>query len=124
METTNISVLVGRLTGGSTRRELADGRLRLGATVSGGEGADRWSVPVVVEARPGASADDRALAQLAGLDEGVEVLVVGRVRQRYFRAGGSTASRTEVVAAQVVPLRRRAQVQRLVDEVRRSLGPS
>ena len=118
MGTSNVSVLVGRLAGGATRRELADGRQRLGTTVTGGEGASRWSVPVVVEG------DDRALEVLAGLEEGTQVVVVGHVRQRFFRAGGATASRTEVVAANVVPLRRRAQPQRLVDEVRRSLGPS
>jgi len=30
------------------------------------------------------------------------MLVVGRVRRRFFRAGGSTQSRTEVVAEAVV----------------------
>lgn len=29
---------------------------------------------------------------------GAEVVVVGRVRRRFFRAGGATSSRTEVVA--------------------------
>ena len=37
------------------------------------------------------------------------VVVVGRVRRRFFRAGGATASRTEVVADRVVPARQRAR---------------
>jgi single-strand DNA-binding protein len=36
-------------------------------------------------------------------DAGVEVVVVGRVRRRFFRASGATASRTEVVAEVVLP---------------------
>src|SRR5687768_1715491 len=39
-----------------------------------------------------------------------EVVVVGRVRKRFFRVGGATQSRTEVVATRIVPARRRAQV--------------
>jgi single-strand DNA-binding protein len=39
-----------------------------------------------------------------------EVVVIGRVRKRFFRAGGATQSRTEVVASRIVPARRRAQV--------------
>jgi single-strand DNA-binding protein len=39
---------------------------------------------------------------------GEEVLVVGRVRRRFFRAGGATQSRTEVAATLAVPTRRAA----------------
>jgi single-strand DNA-binding protein len=35
---------------------------------------------------------------------GEELVVVGRVRRRFFRAGPSTQSRTEVVAETVLPL--------------------
>ena len=45
-----------------------------------------------------------------------EVVVIGRVRKRFFRAGGATQSRTEVVAARVVPARRRAQVTKVLDQ--------
>ena len=47
---------------------------------------------------------------LAAIVEGEEVLVVGTVQRRFFRAGGFTQSRTEVVPASVVPLRRRKSV--------------
>jgi single-strand DNA-binding protein len=46
---------------------------------------------------------------------GQELLVTGRVRRRFFRAGGVTQSRTEVVADRVVPTRRRAAVRRAVE---------
>jgi len=44
------------------------------------------------------------------LEQGDAVTVVGQVRRRFFRSGGSTQSRTEVVAELVVPNRRRKQV--------------
>lgn len=45
------------------------------------------------------------------LDEGEEVLVIGHVARRFFRAGGSTQSRTEVVAHRVVPTRQGKRVE-------------
>lgn len=40
-------------------------------------------------------------AAAARLGAGSEVVVTGEVRRRFFRAGGATASRTEVVADRV-----------------------
>jgi single-strand DNA-binding protein len=37
------------------------------------------------------------------LDADAAIVVIGRVRRRFFRAGGSTQSRTEVVAESIVP---------------------
>ncbi len=54
------------------------------------------SVPVVWHDAPPAA---------AALDAGDEVVVVGHVARRFFRAGGATQSRTEVVAHCVVPVR-------------------
>ena len=48
---------------------------------------------------------------------GLEVVVVGRVRRRFFRVGGATQSRTEVVAARVVPVRQRAKVRTAINAV-------
>ena len=42
-----------------------------------------------------------APARLPALGKGDEVVVVGAVRRRFFRAGGATMSRTEVVASTV-----------------------
>ena len=49
------------------------------------------------------------------LDVGDEVVAVGRVRRRFFRAGQSTQSRTEVVAEAVAPVRQRKRVLALVE---------
>ncbi len=45
-----------------------------------------------------------APAWAGALDADAAVLVIGRVRRRFFRAGGATQSRVEVVAERVVPL--------------------
>jgi single-strand DNA-binding protein len=72
--------------------------------------------------RPGAAADPvpvqwaQAPAWARALGAGDEVVVLGRVRRRFFRAGGVTQSRTEVVAARVVRATARARVRALVDE--------
>lgn len=52
---------------------------------------------------------------------GDEVLVVGQVRRRFFRSGGVTQSRTEVVASCVVPATRTAEVRKAVQRVRTAL---
>jgi single-strand DNA-binding protein len=41
-------------------------------------------------------------AWATALDAGTGVVVLGRVRRRFFRAGGVTQSRTEVVATKMV----------------------
>jgi single-strand DNA-binding protein len=48
--------------------------------------------------------------------DGERVVVLGGVRRRFFRVGGQTQSRTEVVATRIVPARRRAAVGRLLAE--------
>lgn len=49
------------------------------------------------------------------LEPGTEVLVLGRVRRRFFRAAGFTQSRTEVVAESVVPVRHPKKVRTVLD---------
>ena len=67
------------------------------------EGAERAeSVPVVIADPP---------ASVTTLDAGAEVVVVGHVARRFFRAGGLTQSRTEVVARTVVPVRSAKKVE-------------
>lgn len=43
------------------------------------------------------------------------VVVLGRVRQRFFRSGATTVSRTEVVVEELSPISRRAGVRRIVE---------
>ncbi len=46
---------------------------------------------------------------------GAEVIVRGRVRQRFFRSGEATVSRTEVIAEEIVLASRRPATAKLVD---------
>jgi single-strand DNA-binding protein len=55
-------------------------------------------------------------AWASALDAGAGVVVLGRVRRRFFRAGGVTQSRTEVIAARVVRSSARRRVQALREE--------
>jgi single-strand DNA-binding protein len=98
----NVVVLHGTLTRVPEVRVLASGE-RLVAyelRVRRGEGRAE-SVPVVWPDPPAAAAN---------LAEGAAVVVVGRVRRRFFRTGGATQSRTEVVADAVVGASQRARV--------------
>ncbi len=94
---TNLAVLVGTLSREPELRSLPSGDtvLALEVTVHPPGGAGE-SAPITWFAAPA-----RAAAWLVG----EELLVIGRIRRRFFRAGGSTQSRTEVVAARVVPTR-------------------
>lgn len=76
------------------------------ATARDGQAAD--AVPVRWEGPPGWASE---------LAPGDALGVVGRVRRRFFRAGGGTQSRTEVVADQVVRVRPGRRGRRAVDRV-------
>lgn len=96
----NLTVLVGTLSRPAELRSLPSGDAVLGLelTVRAG-GSPTESVPVSwFDPPPGA----------ARWGEGEELLVVGRTRRRWFRAGGATQSRTEVVATTAIPVRRAA----------------
>jgi single-strand DNA-binding protein len=56
------------------------------------------------------------------LSAGDEIVVVGHVRRRFFRVGGATQSRTEVVAAEVVPARQARRAERVVTRAAQLLG--
>ncbi len=97
----NLVVLVGTLSRDPDTRELPPGS-RLGGQVVSFDlttlDADgrAEAVPVACIDPPAAVAAHRA---------GEALVVTGRVRRRFFRAGGATQSRTEVVAEHVVPVR-------------------
>ena len=57
------------------------------------------------------------------LEAGTEVVVVGQVKRRYFRANGTTQSRTEVVAEAVVPARFVAKSSKAIERAIRLLEP-
>jgi single-strand DNA-binding protein len=71
-------------------------------------GGRALSVPVSVIDPP---------AWLDQLDEGDELIVIGAVRRRFFRAAGSTASRVEIEAEIVCRARDRRRSRRLANRV-------
>ncbi len=93
--TCNVVAVEGRLARPSELRVLPSGTELVGleVTVSREHGG--------AETVPVSWADAPAWAHELGAD--TAVVVVGRVRRRFFRAGGVTQSRTEVVADVVVP---------------------
>jgi len=103
---TNLCVLTGALARPPEVRTLPSGQVVVGleVRVHAPDGAAEV-VPVAVT-DPGRT--------VAALPAGTQVVVRGRVRRRFFRVGGATQSRTEVVAAEVVPSRQRARARRLV----------
>lgn len=54
---------------------------------------------------------------LERLEAGTEVLAIGRVVRRFYRAGGSTQSRTELVVDRIERLSRRTACRRMVEHV-------
>lgn len=97
----NMVILRGRLSRPPQRRALPSGDIVVAYEVTvprPGERAE--TVPVAWLEAPVSAAD-------LAVDE--EVVVVGRVRRRFFRSGGATQSRTEVAAERVVPTRHRVR---------------
>ena len=110
----NIVVLLARLSRPAEERQLPseDHLVQLEVTVAR-EGAKSESVPVVWFGAP---------AWAKTLDVNDEILVIGRVRRRFFRAGGATQSRTEVVAEQVVAARQARKAAAALGRARAILG--
>jgi single-strand DNA-binding protein len=104
----NVCILQGRLTRPPEQRVVGDGRslVTYEVAVDRPDGGPE-SVPVVWERAPAVAVD---------LDVDTQVVVVGRIRRRWFRAGGATQSRTEVVAEGVLPRRSTKRVAKLVGD--------
>jgi len=103
----NIVILRGVLTRPAEPRELPSGDTIVAYEVRiARDDGPAETVPVVWSAPKG-----RGLH-----DAGAEVVITGRVRRRFFRVGGATQSRTEVVAAAVVRASEVKRARRLVDE--------
>ena len=98
----NVVVLAGRLSGPPIDRVLESGTRLLSLQVTTQAPDERAESVPVAWFDPQAGALD--------MEEGDEVVVVGRVRRRFFRTGAGTQSRTEVVADRIVPARRAASV--------------
>ena len=110
---TNVVVLIGRLARPALLRQLPSGDSLVEYQITvprPGQRAD--SVPVVWEHPPPAA---------TAYDTDDEVLVLGRVRRRFFRAGARTESRTEVVAERVVGARQAKRVRAALEAVQAQL---
>lgn len=118
LSVTNLVLLRGHLSSAPRVRSLPSGSelVQLEITTSPSDASPACSVPVVWFDPPARSGIGCATPG------GTEVVVAGHVRRRYFRAGGVTQSRTEVVAATVVPTTRVRTVERVVAGVIAALG--
>lgn len=110
---TNLAVLRGCVRGEPVIRTLPSQstvlQFDLTTTIAGDDRTSTISVPV--------SWTDPSTAATALVTDGVELVVIGSVRRRFFRVGGVTQSRTEVVADSAIPTRRRKQVAAALDRV-------
>jgi single-strand DNA-binding protein len=114
MEAVNLSVLRGPISGPPEVRALKSGRriATLAVRTPAGDGK-HTSVPVTVWDPP---------AWVETLEPDEDVLVVGRVRRRFFRtATGGNGSRTDVEAEAVAPARDRRRLAALLRRVDREL---
>lgn len=105
---TNVVVLRGRLTRPAALRSLPSGDQLVELEVSIRRDGERAETAPVVWPQAPASA--------LALDVDQDVLVLGRVRRRFFRSGGATQSRTEVVADLVVPASQARRVKGALDQ--------
>ncbi|MEI7548337.1 MAG: hypothetical protein WCK21_09810 [Actinomycetota bacterium] len=108
----NLVVLQGVLSSAPVSRALASGSVVVSLELTTSMEGVAASVPVAWFDPPGE----------VGWGPGDELFVLGSVRRRFFRSGGSTQSRTEVVATEVVAATRRRQVQRLLQRAIGRLG--
>ena len=112
----NLAVLRGTLTTDPHERPLPSGAVAVQfdvRTLLGG-GPATTTVPV--------SWIDPPATDRAALVAGGEIVVIGTVNRRFFRVGGATQSRTEVIAESVVPQRRTRSVRSAIARAVDSLG--
>lgn len=118
MPPVNLAVLRGALSKTAEARLLSDGSTvwELDVMIRQ-EGRTSGSVPVSWAAPP-------AGADPASWSTGDELLVVGSVRRRFYRAGGATVSRTDVLAEAVVPARQRKRSAAVLADALACLQPT
>jgi len=104
----NLAIVRGYLTRDPELRELPSGTCVANYDVSVRDVSPAESVPVAWHDPP---------PTWAAMEAGDEVVVTGRIRRRFFRAGNGTASRTELIADRVVPARHAKRVRALLEKV-------
>jgi single-strand DNA-binding protein len=103
----NVVVLRGRLSRPPEPRDLPSGETVVQLEITIPRPGDKAETAPIVWHNPPSRAYN--------LDVGREIVVLGRVRRRFFRAGGLTQSRTEVVAEEVVNARQARRIEALID---------
>ena len=101
LEALNVAVVRGTCSSPADVRVLPSGTVLAQLQVTARVGEEALSVPIAVS---------EPAAWVEGLDAGDEIVVVGPVRRRFFRAGGATASRVEVQAELIAPARDRRRM--------------
>ena len=110
-EAWNVAIVRGTCSSPADVRTLPSGDVLAQLQVTTKASGETTSVPVAVLAPAGWVCD---------LDAGDEIIVVGHVRRRFFRAQGATASRVEIQAelvARARDRRRQATARRRIEEM-------
>jgi single-strand DNA-binding protein len=113
--TDNLAVLSGTVANDPTRHPLRSGSVVVSFDLTTRVGGDTASVPVAWH--------DPSDSAVASFVVGDAVLVVGTVRRRFFRVGGQTQSRTEVIVDALVPTRRVKSTRSLLAAVAAAVTP-
>ena len=99
----NVCVVIGEVIAEPVTTVLADGK-------------EVTNCDVVTYTDEGRSVIPLVLVNVSNVpSEGDHICAVGFVRKRFFRAGASVQSRTEVVVRKSVRVRQKAQLRRLLD---------
>src|SRR5687767_4005118 len=110
----NVAVVRGELDRPVNVRELPSGESVASFELRVSNEGRTETVPISWPGSPPAATDH---------EPGDELLVVGRVRRRFYQVAGAIQSRTEVVAGSVVPARQRKRVERLLTTAATELWP-
>lgn len=109
----NLAVVIGTVANEPVHRQLADGsvivQFDLRTNLDGAGATGTVSVP--------AAWRDPSASSIDTLQPEMRLIAVGRVERRFFRSGGSTQSRTELVVERCLPVRRTKSVRALIAKV-------
>jgi hypothetical protein len=103
-------ILIGEVTSPPVQRTLQTGEIVSSFDLATHVAEGRISVPI-------ACAGESDTTHV-----GDNVCVVGIVRRRFFRSGAGVTSRTEVLADQVISMRRKANVRKAVSRLLENLS--
>ena len=105
MDANNVVVVRGTVSSEPLVRTLPSGDVVTQVELKTLTAEGAVSVPIAVHGKP------------VVVGAGDEVVVTGHVSRRFFRAGGATQARTEVIAHRVIKARRHKTVERAVGQV-------